>query len=124
MLAGKLYTVKQQEQTGEVVNTTITWNAAHPVFEGHFPGQPVVPGVCMMQTVQEILGSALSKDVMIRKSANMKFLNMIDPTKQPEVDVEIKYVLQETEDIKATAVIKSGEVTFLKFQGLFNVKSA
>ncbi|UYQ93892.1 3-hydroxyacyl-ACP dehydratase [Chitinophaga horti] len=122
MLAGKFYTVTQQEQTSETISTAIAWNAAHPIFEGHFPGQPVVPGVCMMQTIQEILGNALQKNVMVRKASNMKFLNMIDPNKQPAVDVEIKYAVLETQELKVTAQIKSSELIFLKFQGLFTVK--
>lgn len=122
MLAGKFYTVTQQENTGEVVNATIAFNAGHPIFEGHFPSQPVVPGVCMMQTIQEILGDNLQKEVMVRKASNMKFLNMIDPNVQPQVDVEIKYAALETAELKVTAQIKSAELVFLKFQGLFTVK--
>lgn len=124
MLAGKLYNVQQQQQNEGTISTVIAWNVAHPIFEGHFPGQPVVPGVCMMQTIQEILGSALQKNVMIRKAANMKFLNMIDPTQQPEVTVEITYSLLDTQEVKVTAAIKHEAVIFLKFQGLFTVKTA
>ena len=28
---------------------TLTLNAEHPIFKGHFPNNPVTPGVCMMQ---------------------------------------------------------------------------
>ena len=119
MLAGKFYTiVTQQQPDAQSVHTTISLNAQHPIFAGHFPDQPVVPGVCMMQIIQELLSGAVGKKLLIEKAANMKFLNMIDPVQQPEVNVEITYTPQEAA-YKATAVIKYDTTVFLKFQGLF-----
>ncbi len=34
----------------------------------------------MMQTIQELLSAAVGKTLLVEKAANMKFLNMIDPT--------------------------------------------
>lgn len=118
MLAGKLYTL-DQEQSAEGTGTySITWNAAHPVFEGHFPGRPVVPGVCMMQTIQELLERLLQKKVLLQKAGNMKFLNMIDPAAHAQVVVDLQYKVQEG-GLKVTAAIKQEAVTFMKFQGVF-----
>ncbi|SFE14683.1 3-hydroxyacyl-[acyl-carrier-protein] dehydratase [Chitinophaga sp. CF118] len=118
MLAGKLYTL-EQEQPGEGTGTyNILWNAGHPVFEGHFPGRPVVPGVCMMQTIQELLERLLQKKMTLKKAANMKFLNMIDPTANPQVEITLQHKLQEDE-LKVTATIKYEALTFMKFQGTF-----
>src|SRR5688572_20330842 len=117
MLAGKFYTiVTQQQPDAQSVHTTIALNAAHPIFEGHFPGQPVVPGVCMMQIIQELVSGVTGKNLLIQKAANMKFLNMIDPVQQPQVNIEITYSTVE-EGVKATAVIKHEALVFLKFQG-------
>lgn len=30
-------------------------DAAHPIYAGHFPGNPVLPGVCTLQIVRECL---------------------------------------------------------------------
>ncbi|QEH41406.1 3-hydroxyacyl-ACP dehydratase [Chitinophaga sp. XS-30] len=119
MLAGKFYTiVTQQQPDAQSVHTTIALNAQHPIFEGHFPEQPVVPGVCMMQIIQELLSGVTGKKLLVEKAANMKFLNMIDPVQQPQVNVDIMYALQE-DMYKATAVIKHEATVFMKFQGLF-----
>jgi 3-hydroxyacyl-[acyl-carrier-protein] dehydratase len=118
MLAGKLYTLEQEQAAGETGTYQVLWNAAHPVFEGHFPGRPVVPGVCMMQTVQELLERLMQKKVLLKKASNMKFLNMIDPTVNPQVEVAVQYKLQDGE-IKVTASLKHEALTFMKFQGTF-----
>ena len=42
------YTLNQIESQGEgKYLCRITLNAAHPIFAGHFPDNPVTPGVCM-----------------------------------------------------------------------------
>ncbi|MFY0253892.1 3-hydroxyacyl-ACP dehydratase [Chitinophaga sp. 30R24] len=118
MLAGNLYTVTTQSQEPGQAAVTIQLNAGHPIFQGHFPEQPVVPGVCMMQTITEVLEGAIAKKVVLKKASQMKFLNMIDPVKQPLVDVTVTYK-QEEAGWKVNAVLKREDKTFMKFQGIF-----
>ncbi|MCW3467527.1 3-hydroxyacyl-ACP dehydratase [Chitinophaga nivalis] len=118
MLAGNFYTITTQTQDAGQVTTTIELNAAHPIFEGHFPEQPVVPGVCMMQIITELLRGALQQPVTLQKAGQMKFLNMIDPGKTPLVDVTISFKTEEAGQ-KVNATLKRDDTTFMKFQGIF-----
>ena len=119
MLAGNFYTVTTQLQEPGQVTVTIELNAEHPIFGGHFPDQPVVPGVCMMQTITEVLESAVQQKVTLKKAGQMKFLNMIDPVKQPLVDVTVTYK-EEEGGWKVNATLKRDDKIFMKFQGIFN----
>lgn len=121
MLEGSFYNIVQSEQTASSFMALLALNAAHPVFEGHFPGQPVVPGVCMMQTIQELLEKSLQSKVLLQKATSMKFLVMIDPVVQPQVTVTLQYTLQENNMVKVNAVIKSDSSIFMKFQGTFGL---
>jgi 3-hydroxyacyl-[acyl-carrier-protein] dehydratase len=56
--------------------------------------------------------------VTLKKAANMKFLNMIDPTANPKVEITVQHKLQDDE-LKVTAAIKFEAITFMKFQGTF-----
>jgi len=121
MLAGNFYKIVQEQSTTGNRTVTIELNAGHAIFGGHFPGQPVVPGVCMMQIIQELLEGALGKKAVLQKAANMKFLNMIDPVQQPLADVALQYA-EEGDQVKVTATIKRDDKVFLKFQGIFRVE--
>lgn len=121
MLAGNFYTIMESQQTEQSFAAQLALNAAHPIFEGHFPGQPVVPGVCMMQTIQELLEKRLERKLLLQKAINMKFLVMIDPVVQPQVKTELQFTLQDDGTVKANAVIKSDSTIFMKFQGTFKI---
>jgi len=121
MLAGNFYTILETQQTAQSFAAVLALNAAHPIFEGHFPGQPVVPGVCMMQTIQELLEKGLQRKLLLQKAANMKFLVMINPVVQPQVSTELQYTLQDDGTVRASAVIKSETTVFMKFQGTFKL---
>ena len=61
---------------------------AHPVFRGHFPGNPIVPGVMLLEWVQreiaQVLGRAPSA-VRIRES---KFFTPLAPQQRAKLSFE------------------------------------
>src|SRR5687768_8406238 len=74
-----------------VYKTTIALDKDHPIFKGHFPGLPVVPGVCMMAIVKELLEEAVNRPLQLLHTANIKFLSLINPLENETVDIELKY---------------------------------
>ena len=52
MLINNFYKIKNIE-AGEKYVVNIEMNPAHEIYNGHFPGMPVVPGVCLTQMVKE-----------------------------------------------------------------------
>jgi len=61
-------------------------NSSHPIFKGHFPDNPVMPGVCMLQIIKEITEEIVHSKLFMQKCANVKFMALINP--------EINAVLQ------------------------------
>lgn len=119
MLENSFYIITHEERGNNSITVTVTLNPAHPIFNGHFPGRPVVPGVCMMQIVKELLDKGTAQDTLLRHGSNIKFLNFIDPTQQPEVLISVQYDVQPDASWKVNANIRHGEIVFFKFQGNF-----
>ena len=113
MLSGDFFYIKTLEQDNGKINAVLEINAGHKIFEGHFPGRPVVPGVCMMQMVKEILELALAKPTWLVSGDNLKFLTVIDPTENNIIYAEIKYSIAEEGSIKVGAsLVKEGVIYF------------
>jgi 3-hydroxyacyl-[acyl-carrier-protein] dehydratase len=97
----------------------VTLHPGHPVFGGHFPGNPVLPGVCQVQLIREILGTHFQRKLRMVKADNIKYMNMISPVSVPEFNATVEWWSQEDGIIEASAVFSGGETVFLKFRGTF-----
>lgn len=119
MLIGDFCTIDTITRQEGQVQTRLTWKQDHAIFQGHFPGQPVVPGVVMMQLVKEVLEQALEHPLQLVSAGQLKFLQFIDPRQQPAVGLQLQYTPEPGELISVTAALQEGGVTFFKFIGRY-----
>ncbi len=104
--------------TDGIIKADLSINAHSSIFMGHFPGQPVVPGACMLQIVKDVLESTLGYSVQVKKAGNLKFIGMIDPLVTASVQLEINYQIDE-EIINITAKLSDEDRVCFKMQGSF-----
>lgn len=91
MLLKDFYSVQSLENTeGQKYTAHITLNAAHDVFKGHFPGNPVTPGVCMMQIIKELTQEITSASLTMKNASNIKFMALINPEETPELRLDLE----------------------------------
>lgn len=109
------YTIQQYSTSDNTISCQVQYNAAHTIFEGHFPQQPVVPGVCTIQMIKELTEQALSKKLLLRSTGQVKFLQLILPNIQPHVAISWKVVEQ---GYIVNAVLKN-DADLFKFTGTF-----
>jgi 3-hydroxyacyl-[acyl-carrier-protein] dehydratase len=102
------------------IRATIRLNAEHEIFAGHFPENPVTPGVASVQMISEILGFYLKKELFLESASNIKYTAMIKPEITPEPIFEIKFEKINENRLKSTATVFKNEIVFLKFSGIFN----
>lgn len=115
-----IFAITKIEHQSNSVHAALDINKDSEIFKGHFPGQPVVPGACMLQIVKNVLETALNNPLELKKAGYLKFISMIDPNVVREVELEIVYKLDEKE-ITATAALTCDETVCFKFQGSFIV---
>ncbi|MFT3909624.1 MAG: 3-hydroxyacyl-ACP dehydratase [Ferruginibacter sp.] len=121
MLLGSFFTIADKTTTDKKVVATLDINAQHKIFEGHFPGQPVVPGVCMMQMIKEMVEAETNNKLQLRTADHLKFLAVINPVENPSIIAELSYDNNEAGNINVSGKLYKNEVTFLKFKGSFIV---
>lgn len=55
-------------------------NASHPLYRGHFPGNPITPGVVLMQLTTDMLSRITHQKLAMRTVQNVKFRKPIGPS--------------------------------------------
>lgn len=128
MLLDTFYSIIDQGETDDVnaavdnpakkFHFTIKLVPGHPVYLGHFPGNPVVPGVCQVQIIKELTSLILKTDLVIHKSENIKFLSMIIPSVSTLLKVNLDIKEKEAGFWQVNSVILSEDQIFLKFKGV------
>ncbi|MBR3287616.1 MAG: glycosyltransferase [Bacteroidales bacterium] len=88
-------------------------DAAHRIYQAHFPGNPITPGACMIDICRDLLSAAAGRPIRIHCIRNIKFLALLNPVETPEVEVELIWLEKDgAMDCKATFLL--GEMTFAK----------
>lgn len=119
ILKNDFYEVVQFRSDGSEIQSVLKLNPEHRIFEGHFPGQPVVPGVCMVQMIKELMETALEKTLRMQQSDHIKFLSVIDPVQQKLIEVNIQYVEKEDGKYMVSASMQAADKTCFKMKALF-----
>lgn len=113
------FTLKEIRKEGDKHLAAITLNPEHEIYKGHFPGNPVVPGVCLLHILKSICSDIVKKPAMLRTGDTIKYLQVINPNVATDMSWEI-YVNETDEHSFNVRCITSwkGMVCF-KFVGGF-----
>lgn len=96
------------------------------VFNGHFPGHPICPGVFNVQTLKECCADVLSADITFVSIKQCRFLSVIEPKSEPSAPV---YTVKVSTTVAGDGVygikasIEDDTQTYLSFDGKAQVKA-
>lgn len=114
MLTPSLYTLTRSDAEGGEIRFRARLNASHPLFAGHFPGQPVLPGVCTLAMIRDCLSQAACRPVRFATIRDCKFTAPVDPRRTGEL--ELRLVAAEG-SVRATAF--DGDRAVLKLKATY-----
>lgn len=121
MLKDNLYTITSIEtESEENYAIGISLNASHDIFKGHFPGQPVLPGVCLIEMVKEILTTIKKKPYRLASASQIKYVQLVDPNASPTLNISIQVKTEaERLHVNVNSCLQSGASHF-KLKGIFS----
>lgn len=108
------------EQSKEGVKATVRLNKDHDIFKGHFPGNPIMPGVCMIQIIKELTEEVVDKSLFLSVSSNIKFMAIINPNVNPVLHLDLS-ISEEGDEVKIKNVTSFGETEALKLSATFKI---
>ena len=109
ILIDRIDEVKPGEFVNAIKNVTIN----EPYFQGHFPGQPVMPGVLSLESIAQTtaflmlyeLDEPLKKNMFISGVDGVRFRRLIVPGDQLDINIQLK----------------SKKLTLYKFEGTIKI---
>jgi len=120
MVLKDFYKVLSEEKTTDSKYTiTILVNEKHEVFKGHFPGNPIMPGVCMIQIIKELTEKITQSTLMIQTLSNVKFMALINPEATPELRMELDIVTTEDDLVKVKNTTYFNDTVALKLSNAY-----
>lgn len=96
----KLYFVEAESLTPDGATYSVRMNPQHEIYAAHFPGDPITPGVCILQMGLELLCRMFSCKLELSQVKNVKFLNILRPDGN-QVFVKIHNIVEEEDRLKA-----------------------
>ncbi|SRR5690606_24262870 len=95
MLLEDLYTVIDSKTTGEnSFEVSVQLNKDHEIYKGHFPGNPVTPGVSMLQIIKNSLKMHFQTKLFLSSAANVKFLKAVNPQLDSKLIFSFSYLIE------------------------------
>lgn len=120
MVLKDFYKVLSEEKTTDSkYSITILVNEKHEIFKGHFPGNPIMPGVCMIQIIKELTEKITESTLMIQTLANVKFMALINPENNPELRLELDITMTEDNLVKVKNTTYFNETVALKLSNVY-----
>ena len=78
------------------------------IYKAHFPGEPITPGVCIVQMAKELIETRLEREYEITDVKNVKFLYILSPIESPEVTFTFSKVAVNEETATVVAKVDVG----------------
>lgn len=122
MLLKDFYKVEKLENTDQGKYVAIVFlNNEHDIFKGHFPGNPVTPGVCMMQIIKELTEEIMGSSLIMTSSSNVKFMAIINPNIHPRLQLDLEILGDLTTEIKVKNVTLFDDTVALKLTNVYKL---
>jgi 3-hydroxyacyl-[acyl-carrier-protein] dehydratase len=113
MLKDNLFTITEKKSEDNNLTYHISFDNSHPIFAAHFPGNPVLPGACIIQIIKELTEEFYEKSLFLGKIKNTKFLNTINPLINNEIEINLN-CKAENDEITVSATVHFEETIFSK----------
>lgn len=120
-LENDIYTLQSIDCDSSRCNAVIVLNPDSAIYKGHFPGNPITPGVVIIGIARELIEHALGLSLTLTGVPSVKYMSVLTPTSSPKVT----YILEFTADndkVKAKATVKNETTSFARISLVFDCK--
>ncbi|MDR1673592.1 MAG: hypothetical protein LBS09_09075 [Bacteroidales bacterium] len=113
-LLDDFYKIEDQSGDESAFNYSVVFNKDHFIYRAHFPGNPVTPGVCIIQMCRELMEHHTGTQLSISKMSVAKFLSVINPAENNAVQASFSKISHTEEGYKFSVLVHDADKQFAK----------
>lgn len=115
-----LFVDKVVDRTENSIKTTLKVTGQEDFFKGHFPGNPIMPGVLLQEALFQsgaalMAGRAGGGLGVVTRVQNAKFKNMVRPGDELHMEVELTESISNAHYMKGTTKVDGKTVLVIEF---------
>ena len=118
-LTDNLFKILHREPDENGVTVTVLPCLEHPIYQAHFPGNPITPGVCLVHLVGELAEQHTGLKLQLQEIKNIKFLNMLVPQENHPV---LFHLTIDPDSWKVQALVNDSDTTYAKMSLRYTAK--
>ena len=115
-----LFITQSITETDDGFEAVVRCNPEHPVYKAHFPGNPITPGACLLQTTGALMQQKMSRPLFLKSSKNIKYLSLLIPAENKEVKFGFFRVMESETECKVQVVIADESTVYSKMSLTFS----
>ncbi len=114
-LYNDIYTIIEKHDNA----VTIRLLPESAIFKGHFPGNPITPGVCQVGIIGELLETMCGRKLTLSEVKNLKFMEVLKPDVTEEACITFEKIEDDGDRLVAKGTVSSEATVFTKFSLVF-----
>lgn len=103
-LADYLYTITRADSAEKTYTVRLLKDCT--IYRAHFPGEPITPGVCIVQMAKELMELHTGTHLEIAKVKDARFLSVLSPTTTSEVTFKLSNITPANDSLAIAARIE------------------
>lgn len=118
-----LFHIESIEDSENGFTALLCCNPNHLIYQAHFPGNPITPGACLLQTAGEVLQRKIGRLLYLKSSKNIKYLNVLIPAEGKEVRFVFSNLVENETECKTQVVITDEAQVYTKMSLTFSYEA-
>ena len=119
LLKDKYFKVDSQQQNGDSAHFHVSLIADCDVYRGHFPGNPVSPGVCNIEMIRECFDLSVEGSPRIQTIDRCRLTAVASPQVSPELDIDLSWT-KDDNGYRLVATVKDDKQQYMDFKGMLS----
>ena len=92
--------------TSDAFSGSCLFDSDFPGFQGHFPGNPILPGACLIEAAVQLISCGTKQNLVPAEVERVKFFSPVKPGEEVKLDFNIEYL---PDAISAKGTMMSGD---------------